>query len=76
MATGTIVSAWKDSEFAYAAVRIGKVEFIGQVPLKNAEGVPYTAVELRELLTAEVRVRYLAQTAKSTAVAISGTVEV
>ena len=83
MATATIVKAWKDQTYAYAAASVtgddpsGPVEYIAKTPLNDPSGNPYSTTQLKANLTAALSVVRNATLAQTTNLpTISGTVTV
>ncbi len=83
MATATIVKAWKDQTYAYAAASVvgddpsGPVEYLAKTPLVDPNNNPYTAAQLKTNLTAALSaVRNAALAVTTNLAAISGTVTV
>jgi hypothetical protein len=88
LATATIVKAWKDQFYAYAAATVPEtqtvdgvattvsVEYFAKTPLNDPGGNPYSLTQLKQNLTAALSAVRNAQLATTTSVPISGTVTV
>ena len=80
MAVATVIEAHKDANNAYLAVMVaeggqtGNVQYIGSTPLLDATGAAKTVAQLKTDLTASCKAQRDAQLAQTSAVAISGTV--
>lgn len=79
MATGTIVSAWKDDTTAHLAVALTRrgetVEYIGTAPLVVG-GVSQTNAQLKAACVADIRAQVARERPAPTVLPLSGEVDI
>lgn len=78
MATGQIVTAYKDATHAHIAIRVqeasGAVEYIGSTPLVDAEGEAKANPVLKAECIADAKSKRDAQTPSKVELGLSGSV--